>query len=119
MSRFSGRQGRGALAALRARRRVQAEERNAATPAEFRRAYRLLAADTDEVVSDAVETTQASACRWPWKDAYENDGRARAAIKGMDRHRKGQGLHPYPCPAGHVHLGRNLQRASVAWRSKP
>jgi hypothetical protein len=115
VSRFSGPKGRGALAAHKAAKRAGADRRNAVTPDRNRRAYRLLAAAADRAVGDG----QAAACQWPWKDAYENDGRARAALRGMAKHRKSQGLHPYPCPAGHVHLGRTLQRAPVAWRSKP
>lgn len=41
MSQFSGPQGRGAARRLRDIKRVEAEERNAATPPERRRQFRL------------------------------------------------------------------------------
>lgn len=58
-------------------------------------------------------------CQWPWKDVYENRDSARSALKHLPRHRKRQGLHIYPCPAGHWHLGRKIRRPNVAWRSEP
>lgn len=44
MSRFSGRQGRGSIRDLRATKKAEAEERNAITPADRRRATREMAA---------------------------------------------------------------------------
>jgi hypothetical protein len=108
MSRFSGPQGRGAGRAYRARKRAEATGRNAA--------YAALYSVRDADPGAAVLTAAAS-CRQPWKTPYENPGSARATLDRLPRHRKLMGLHPYPCPAGHWHLGRNLKRASVAWKS--
>jgi hypothetical protein len=120
VSRFSGPQGKGAGNATRKVRRVQAEERNAATRPEFRRAARL-AAMADAAVAEFAEgdpgAAQARACEWPWKTAYENDGLARAALRRMPKARKTH-VNPYPCPGGHVHLGRQLTRPMAGWRSK-
>lgn len=113
MSAFSGPQGRGAMTARRAAKRAAAEHRNAETRPEDRRAYRL----AHDPAGGPQLTAQAAACRWPWKDQYENAGSAKAALRRMPKHRKGQGLNPYPCPGGHFHLGRQLRRAGVAWKA--
>jgi hypothetical protein len=104
MSRFSGPQGRGAAAQARQARRAAAS-------------MRAEAAAVDAAMAEAADAALAAACEWPWKDAYENEGRAKAALRRMQRSRKGQGLHPYPCPARHWHLGRTFRRVTAAWRA--
>jgi hypothetical protein len=115
VSRFTGPQFRGARAADRKARRAEADTRNERTLPHKRAAYwrSLIPADI------AAELTASGPCVWPWKTAYANQAAISAARNGMDPHRKRQGLHPYPCPAGHFHLGRLLRRPSFAWRSKP
>ena len=91
-------------------KRAEAEERNERTLPQRRAAYWREQADL------ACEL-DAGPCLWPEKTPYENYDAAIAALKGITAHkRKLQGLHPYPCRAGHYHLGRKLRRASVAWR---
>jgi len=98
--------------ALRALKRLEAEDRDARTLEHKRRSYwRAL------TILDSPDQLQPGTCLWPWKDAYPTQRTALAALNGMDRHRKGQGLHPYPCRAGHWHLGRLLRRSTVAWKA--
>jgi len=110
MSRFHGPQGRGAGRAYRATKRAEAIARNAACAALY--AVR-------ELDEGPAVLTAAASCRQPWKTPYENPGAAQATLTRLPRHRKLMGLHPYPCAAGHWHLGRTIRRAKVAWRSEP
>lgn len=59
----------------------------------------------------------AGRCAWPWKTAYESRAAVDAAFRRMHRSKKSMGLHPYPCPAGHWHLGRNVRRSLLAWKA--
>jgi hypothetical protein len=113
MSVFSGPQGRGAMAAHRAQLGAEAAARGALTRPERRRAWRL----ATQVPAGPEPGAQQGGCLQPWKEPYENAGRARAALRRMPAHRKAQGLSPYPCAGGHFHLGREMRRAVLAWKA--
>lgn len=55
---------------------------------------------------------------------YQSRDVARAALRGLRRHRRkpsrypGGQLHVFPC-RGHWHHGRMIRRARVAWRAVP
>lgn len=108
MSRFTGPQAPGAMARYRTKKRADATERNARTLPHKRAAYwREL--DSARAASDGP-------CAFPWKHAFPNWDSAIATLRRLPKYRRGQGLHPYPCD-GHWHLGRDLARATVAWKS--
>jgi len=111
MSRFTGPQHRGALRVLRARRRREAEDRQAA--------YRqwLARLERDDEPAELAGLVKTGRCLHPWKTRYETQALARAAIRRMPKHRKGQGLNEYRCPAGHWHLGRKTRRKYLGWKA--
>jgi hypothetical protein len=110
MSRYTGPQSRGAQARNRARKRVEADTRNARTLPHKRAAYW-------RDLTELADELEPGPCLWPWKTAYPTEAVALAALHGIGRLKKRQGLHPYPCRAGgHWHLGRLLRRSSAAWK---
>lgn len=102
--RWHGRYHKGHMRCVREAKEREALQRN-------HRAPRCTAPPRDE-----IPVTSAARCPWPHKHPYENQAAARSALKHMDRHKRGQGLNPYHCRAGHWHLGRRLTRAIAAWR---
>lgn len=101
--RWNGRYHKGHLACVREAKKREALHRNQQAP-------RCTAPARADVPLSSAK------CPWPHKQPYENQAAARSALKHIGRHKRGQGLNPYHCQAGHWHLGRRLTRTLAAWR---